>query len=81
MGLELRLTDIPWEPINGLQGEDAIYSLLMDQPQVYYMTPNMRHIFLLVRGRGLVVASNDFSQFSEEEIDSMVYDIWEAYSA
>jgi hypothetical protein len=81
MAIELKLTDTPWEPSNSLQAEDAIYSLLIDEPNVYYITPNMQHLFLLVRGRGLVVASNDFSQFTEEEIDSLVNDIWEAYSA
>lgn len=81
MAIELTLTDIEWKPSNNLQVEDAVYSLLLDEPDTYYMTPNMQHLFLLVRGRGLVVAHNDFSQFSEEEVDSMVNDIWEAYSA
>lgn len=81
MAQELQLTDIPWEPEGAPVVEDAIYSLLVEAPAGLYMTPNCENFWVLARGHGLIHARGDFKESTDEELDQMVNDIWEAYDA
>lgn len=81
MARELKLTDIPWNPEGAPSIEDAIYSLLAEAPPGIYMTPNCQNFWVLVRGHGLIHAHGDFRETTDEELDQMVNDIWEAYGA
>lgn len=61
--------------------EDAIYSLLVEAPLGIYMTADCHHFFLIVRGRGLMHVTGDFTNTTDDELDILVTDILEAYSA
>lgn len=47
---------------------DAIYSYLVEHPDHFYMAPNNQWLCYLVRGRGLLMFTNDFNGMTDEEI-------------
>lgn len=79
MAESLELTDILWKPEGAPTVEDAIYSLLVEAPPGFYMTPNFQNFYIVARGHGLIHARGDFSETTDEELHMLVNDIWEAY--
>lgn len=70
-----------WNPNTELRVEEAIYSLLIEAPFGIYMTANCQHFYLIIQGRGLTHVTGDFTNTTDDELEDLVNDILEAYSA
>jgi hypothetical protein len=78
---QMKVTRIPWDPANYiLDGSDVVFGMLLEIPDMYYVTPNRQLAFVFIIGRGMVKLHHDFSDMDETEIDRFIYHIREQFT-
>jgi len=55
--------------------EDAIFSLLIDNPTEFYITPNEQVVYIIFQGRGLIRILHDCRGMDDEQINHLIYHI------
>jgi hypothetical protein len=63
----LKVTNIAWDPTRYLDGSDYLMGILLDIPEMYYVTPNNQVAFVYIFGKGMARVQHDFSQMDDEE--------------
>jgi hypothetical protein len=76
MGYSMKVSRVPWEPdAYLLTGSDYIFGMLLEIPEMYYITPSRQLVYLYVYGRGMVKLYHDFTQLTDSEAALVIYHI------
>lgn len=65
---ELKVSRVPWEPTkHTLSGADYIMGIVLEIPEMYYITPDQQIAFIYIWGKGLVGMRHDFTHLDQEQ--------------
>lgn len=52
---------------------DYIFSMLVDNPDIFYLTPGRQLAFVYLPSRGMFMIRHDFSCMSNPEVDTFLF--------
>jgi len=75
--MDFGLTEPEWmtDGTYAWTGVDYIYSLLLDNPTEFYITPDEQVVFIFLQGRGLVRILHDFKGWDDDKINHFIHHI------
>ena len=53
--------------------EDAIFSLLVDNPEAFYITNDEQYVFVFYPAKGLICIAHDFRGMDDEQVNTVIY--------
>lgn len=62
-----------WNPFTPLTEYDYIHSMLIDNPDTFYIAAGRQQAFVYLPWRGMFIVQRDFSQMSNDEVDTFLF--------
>jgi hypothetical protein len=76
----MKVSRIPWEPAAYiLDGSDYIFGMILELPEMYFVTPSRTMAFIYIVGRGMIKLHHDFTFYDDSEVALFVYHLRRRY--
>jgi hypothetical protein len=62
-----------YDPTRALTGIDYIHSMLMDNPDMFYITQGRQLVYVYLPEKGMCSVYHDFSGMTNEQVDSYLF--------